>query len=132
IFDYQIQADAEIVGLQHPIKSEGDFFLCAFGASAIIQLRPDSQINSGDVAIRLTDDTGYRLSNDYLGMDFTSAVKGNAYHYTYLKSHLFKAGTKIIIDLKELADGTIPGPITGLPTNVQIAFYGVYRYRSGK
>jgi len=125
-FDVQIQANAQLVGLQQPISSEGDFYLCAYGASSVIQQRPDLQELAGSVSIRLSDDTGYRLSDDYITMPFLTSIAGNPYPFVVKTPHLFKAGTKIWIDMQETSGGD-----GGSPSNVQIAFRGRYRYRMG-
>jgi len=120
VFDYQIAASGVAVGLQQPISSEGDFYLCAMQASAVIQIRPDDQEDAGNVGIRIADDTGYRLMDDYVNLYFFSEMQGNPWPYVIKPMHLFKGGTKIIIDIQEY---------TGNLSNVQIGFRGLYRYR---
>jgi hypothetical protein len=123
VFDYQIQPNAQIVGLQQPISMEGDFYLFAWQASSVIQLRPDNQEDAGNVSVRLADDTGYRLSNDYIGMNFLTSISGNPWPFVLRTPHMFRAGTKIWIDMQENS---------GYLSNVQVAFLGQYRFRGGQ
>ena len=122
VYDYQIQPNAQIVGLQQPISMEGDFYLCAWQASSVIQIRPDDQENAGNVSIRIADDTGYRLMDDYITMNYLTSISGNPWPFTLRRPHMFRAGTKIWIDIQELS---------GSLSNVQICFRGQYRYRMG-
>jgi len=123
VFNYQIQPNAQQVGLQQPVSMEGDFYLFAWQASSVIQVRPDNQENAGNVSIRLADDTGYRLSDDYIGMNFLTSIAGNPWPYTLRLPHMFRAGTKIWIDMQELS---------GFLSNVQVCFRGQYRFRGGR
>lgn len=119
VFDYQVPAGETLVGLQQPISSEGDFFLCAIQASSVIQARPDLQLAAGNVGLRFADDTGYRLMDDYVNLYFFSEMQGNPWPYVVKPMHRFRAGTKILVDIEES---------TGFLSNVQVAFRGVYRY----
>jgi hypothetical protein len=121
VFNYQIGAYAQIVGLQQPISAEGDFYLCAMQASSVIQQRPDLQEYAGSVSIRIADDVGYRLMDDYITMNFLTEMAGNPWPFVIKPAHFFRAGTKIWIDMQENS---------GFLSNVQVSFRGRYRYRA--
>lgn len=121
VYNYQIGAFATIVGLQQPISAEGDFYLCAIQASSVIQQRPDLQEYTGNVSIRIADDVGYRLMDDYITMNFLTEMGGNPWPFVIKPAHFFRAGTKIWIDMQENS---------GFLSNVQVSFRGRYRYRA--
>lgn len=129
VFDYQILANAQVIGLQQPIASDADFYLCGVAASSVIIESSVTQEFNGNVGLRFTDSTGYRLMSDYVDLAFFNTSFGNPYPYVINPSHVFKAGTRINIDIQELSGGNAGVSGSGFPSNVQIAFRGRYRYR---
>jgi hypothetical protein len=120
VFNYTLQPLQTLIALQQPISSEGDFYLCGIQASSIQYQRPDLIQLNALAAFRFSDDLGYKLSDDFIGVGFFSPAFGNSYPYVVRPSHLFKAGTRINIDVQELSNTT---------NIIQIAFRGRYRYR---
>ena|ERR1700689_492574 len=120
VFNWILQPNSIINGLQQPIARDGDFRLCAIGATCVKAERPDLIVKASQCGIRITDDNGYKLFSDFIGIGFFTPVAGNSYPFVINPAHLFVAGTRIVIDLQEQSDVT---------SIVQIKFYGRYRYR---
>lgn len=115
-------------GLQQPIPGDGDFYLCGIQMTSVIFQRPDLVEVAGDASLRISDDTGYRLMSDYIDIQAFTPATGNSYPYVIRPAHLFKAGTRINIDLQELSGpGTEENPF--LANIIQITFRGRFRYR---
>lgn len=128
IFDYKLQPGQEANALQQPISGDGDFWLCGWQMTSVLFQRPDLVELAGNAGARLSDDTGYRLQSDYINIAFLTPLNGNSYPKVIRPAHLFKAGTRINIDLQELTNliDEVSGPV---PNVIQIAFRGRYRYR---
>jgi hypothetical protein len=120
VFNYVLQPNQTVNNLMQPIDSNGDFWLCGVQASSAEFDRPDSVVLAANVGIRLSDDTGYKLFSNYVPVMFFTPAYGNSWPFVVRPSHMFKAGTQIVIDLQELS---------GVTNVVQLAFRGRYRYR---
>lgn len=123
VFNYVLQPGTVQNGLQQPISADGDYYCCAMQMSSVLQQRPDLIQNAGNCAIMISDDAGYRLFSDYINVNFFSASFGNSYPFVINPTHVFKAGTKITIDLQELSN------VANTPNIIQVTFRGRYRYR---
>lgn len=127
-FNIKLTPNQIITGLQQPISRDGDFWLCGIQMSCIEFQRPDLIEVAALAGLRISDDTGYQLMNDFINSNFFSPAFGNSYPYVINPVHLFKAGTRINIDLQELSGpGTEENPFLG--NIVQVLFRGRYRYR---
>lgn len=123
VFPYVLQPGTVQNGLQQPISADGDYYLCGMQMSSVLQQRPDLVQNSGNAAIRISDDNGYRIMSDYINVAFLSASYGNSYPFVINPAHRFAAGTKITIDLQELSN------VANEPNIILVVFRGRYRYR---
>ena len=127
VFNLILQSGQTVNALQLPISGDGDFYLCGMQASSFISVGFNSQQVIGNAGIRIADDLGYRLSDDFLDFSFMSSMRGNSYPWMIRPAHLFKAGTRINIDLTETTGlGVNSPPYTN---TVQILFRGRYRYK---
>jgi hypothetical protein len=120
LFNYVLQPNQTVNNLQQPIDSNGDFWLCGIQASGAEFQRVDLTSQASTFSLCVSDDVGYKLMSDYLPIGFFTPAYGNPWPYVVRRSHMFKAGTRITIDLQETS---------GFTTIVQIAFRGRYRYR---
>ena len=120
VFNYVLAPYQTLTGLQQPVDSNGDFWLCGIQASCTEYDRVDLTLLSTQCGIRVSDDVGYKLMSDLIPIGFFTPIYGNSYPYVVRLSHMFKMGTKIVIDLQEQS---------GVTAIVQIAFRGRYRYR---
>jgi hypothetical protein len=121
VFNYTLQPNQVITGLQQPVSRDGDFYMCALNMSSVNMQRPDLIQLAANAGVRISDDTGYKLMSDYIQVGLIGPAFGNSYPKGLNMTHLFKAGTKINIDLQELS---------GVTNIVQLIFYGRYRYRA--
>lgn len=128
VFNYVLQPGQTANALQQPISGDGDFWLCGWQMTSVLFQRPDLVELAGNASARLSDDTGYRLQSDFVNIAFLTPLNGNSYPRVIRPAHLFKAGTRINIDLQELSNviDEVSGPV---PNVIQIAFRGRYRYR---
>jgi hypothetical protein len=120
VFNWVLQPNNIINGLQQPIARDGDFWLCAMQATCVQAERPDLIVKASQCGIRITDDVGYKLFSDFINIGSFTPVAGNSYPFVINPSHLLRAGTRLSIDLQELS---------GVTSIVQIKFAGRYRYR---
>ena len=120
LFNYVLQPNQTVNNLQQPIESNGDFWLCGIQASGANFQRVDLTSQASTFGLRISDDVGYKLMSDYIPIGFFTPAYGNSWPYVVRPSHMFKAGTRISIDLQEQSGNT---------TIVQLAFRGRYRYR---
>ena len=120
VFSWNLTANTIQNGLQQPIPRNGDFWLCAMSASCVQVESPDVIVKSSHCGIRISDDLGYKLFSDFLNIDYFTPAIGNSYPFAFNPIHMFKAGTRINIDLAELDD---------VNSIVQIKFRGRMRYR---
>lgn len=127
VFNYVLQPGQEANALQQPISGDGDYWLCGWQMTSVLFQRPDLVELAGNAGARLSDDTGYRLQSDYVNVAFLTPIAGNSFPRVIRPAHLFKAGTRINIDLQELSNVTDTG--LPVPNVIQIAFRGRYRYR---
>ena len=128
VFNYQLQPGQTIAGLQQPISGDGDFHLCGMQVTSVLLQKPTLVELQGFVGVRIADDVGYKLMSGFISNKFMTPQQGNSYPYVIRPAHMFKAGTRINIDLQEQSNVTDPisGPV---PNIVQILFRGRYRYR---
>lgn len=127
VFNFVLQPGQVAYGLQQPISGDGDFWLCGMQALSTLSQRFDINYLSGNVGIRIADDTGYKLASDFIPINLLSPMSGNSYPWVIRPSHLFRAGTRINIDLQELSNASQSG--VPIPNIVQLAFRGRYRYK---
>ena len=120
VFNWTLEPLQTQIALQQPISSEGDFYLCGIQATSVTYQRPDLIQLAATFQLRVSDDLGYKLMSDYIPSQFFSPTFGNPYPYVIRPSHLFKAGTRVSIDIQETSNVT---------NVIQIAFRGRYRYR---
>jgi hypothetical protein len=127
-FNYVLAPGQVINALQQPVGGDGDFWLCGIQMTSVLRQRPDLIELAGNAGMRIADDTGYRLMSDFLNIAFLTPLNGNSYPWVIRPAHLFKAGTRISIDMQELSNviDDVTGPV---PNIIQIGFRGRYRYR---
>ena len=129
IFNYKLPGGKTVNGLSQPISADGDYFLCGLQVVCAIFENPLVQTIQGEVGVRLADDSGYKLMNEYVTSLFMTPAAGNSYPFIIRPQHKFLAGTRINIDLQEMSNLSDESG-TSLPNLVQIAFRGFYRYRT--
>jgi hypothetical protein len=114
-FDYvynppnnELTANQEIDGDTVSIQTDADFY--AFGWYI--------SLYTGAFQIRLTDSTGYQLQSGFINSGAISQSSNSP--TVFSPSHLFPAGSKILIDIADLS---------GNPNPLQIIFRGNKLYK---
>jgi hypothetical protein len=104
----QLTALQSLVGQTVPIQTDADFY--AFGWYI--------SLFTGGFQIRVTDATGYQLQSGFINSGALSQSSNDPTIFS--PSHLFPAGSKILIDITDVSDETNP---------LQIVFKGIKLYK---
>jgi hypothetical protein len=109
----QLTALQLLNGQTVPIQTDADFYLFGWYISLF----------TASFQIRLTDSTGYQLQSGFINSGALSQSSNDP--TVFSPSHLFPAGSKILIDIQDLSDEVNP---------LQIVFKGIklYKVSSGR
>lgn len=119
VFNYVLQPNQTITGLEQPVSGAGDFYLCGIQMTAHNFPTFGSKGMSTQAALRVVDSKGYRLIDNYAPVGFFTPSAGNSYPYVLSRPYKFDKGTYIGVDLQEQS---------GSICTVQVAFRGRYRF----